>query len=140
MAYQSPTNGERLNIQNSCRPWRPVGSYTTPVKGHLVKEDTSGNGLVARCASGDIPLGMVWSVNNGNGVLSILEFQDNVIELEYTGTFAVGDHIVANGTTGTISIGGFVRDVIKRDNVTPGSGLVTSKDALRTGTATVRFG
>ena len=138
MAYQSATSGERLNIPHACHPYRPVSTYTTPVKGHLVKLDTSGNGLVARCADGDVPLGMVWSTNNGNGVLSILEFRGNFVELEYTGTFAVGDKIVSNGVDGTVNIGGFHRDKVKHDN-TNGIGTVITKDSLRTSSSIVRF-
>src|SRR5436189_2201558 len=106
MAFQMSTAGERLNLTSgNCKPKRPVSTYTTPVKGHLVKIDTTGNDLVARCTDGDTPYGMVFSVNNGNGVLSVLEFARADLIFETSGTVNKGDKIVSKAGTGTIAVG-----------------------------------
>lgn len=141
MAFQKSTSGERLNLYTgNMKPWRPNAAYTTagPARGDLVKQDTSGNGIVNICSSGDVPLGMVWSVNSGNGTLSILEFRDCVLVFQYTGTFAVGDKIVANGTNGSVLIGGNARGVVKHDNVN-GKGFVEAVDLPSSGLCTVNF-
>lgn len=143
MAFNKNRPGERLNlITGNVRPYGfTVGNYAAPRLGDLVKLDTSGNGLVMQATSGDVPLGLLWSVNNNNGTLSILELRDCDLILPYTGTFAVGDKVVANGTTSSTAatqVGGINRDIVKHDN-TNGIGTVIAKDVPGTGLAVVRF-
>ena len=139
MAFQISTSGERLNMRSgNVKPKRPVSTYTTPVKGHLVKVDTTGNDLVARCADGDTPYGIVWSVNNSNGVLSVLELARCDLAFETSGTVNRGDKIVSKAGTGTLTTGGFVRDTVKTDN-TNGVGTVVATATPITGMVIVRF-
>lgn len=138
MAFNLPTAGDRFIPELHVRPWKAVSGYTTPLEGHLVKQDTSGNRLINQCADGDVPLGMILR-DNGNGVYSVWEFRAGAtVVLQYSSTFAVGDKIVSHAAAGTIAVQGKLRDQIKHDN-TNGIGTVTAKDSPATGLCEVAF-
>jgi hypothetical protein len=138
MAMNWTQSGDRTNAELHNRPWTAVAGYTSPARGDLVKQDTSGNRLVNICSAGDVPLGLVVQVG-GDGVLTVREFlPGETVVLEYTGTFAIGDKVVSNATSGTIAIGGFTRQQVKHDN-TNGTGTVVAKDAPATGLCEVRY-
>lgn len=135
MALTKSTPGEQLIIEGNVRPRVKVTGYTTPVVGHLVKNDTTANDNVNRCASSDAPVGIIVSTNLG-AVLSVAEFKHNVsIVIDYTGALALGDKIVSNGDSGTVDT---TRDRVKRDN-SLGVGRVSALDYPTTGQCVVSF-
>lgn len=136
MAYTKASQGERLFKFTNIKPKTPVSTYTTPAVGDLVKVDTTGNDLVARCAAGDVPIGIILSVNSSNGILSVAHFSADVtVIVEYTGAFAIGDKVVSNGDRGTVMAS---RDRVKRDNST-GTGTVLAKDWPATSQCVVSY-
>ncbi len=142
MAFQAKRSGDRFRIHDgSVVPKGYSASYTAPAPtvGHLVKVDTATNDGVLRCAGGDPPYGMGYSINSGNGTISTLRFaRIHSIVLEYQTAPALGDKIAAHGSSGTIPIDGVLRDRIITDNV-DGVGTVTALDSPLTGLCIVEF-
>lgn len=153
MAFSRSLSGDRFRIHHgSIVPKKPSASYvaawnttnTTPLVGDLVKLDSAANDQVLQCVAGDVPYGMVYSINSGTGAianwtLSVLRFvKTQSVIFEYNGAFAVLDNIVADGSLGTIKIDGVLRNRVKHDN-TNGSGTVVAKDSPVTGLAVVEF-
>jgi hypothetical protein len=151
MAWGAKRSGDRLSLaigSGSVIPKNFGSSYivawasslaipqTVPLVGDLVKQDTTAglNDGVRMCAANDVPQGMVWSVNSGNGTLSILKLSAiRQINLENNGAISLGDNVVADGSLGTILFDGIIRNRVKRDN-TNGVGVVV---ALYPATGTV---
>lgn len=113
--------------------------YTTPAVGDLVAlGTTTGNSVVG---PGDevLPYGIVESVNNTNGYLTVAEFvQGCTIELPYSSTVSLGDAVeITSATQGTLVL----RSTIGTEN-TAGVGNIIAKDADSphgTGYCVVRF-
>lgn len=125
------------------------GSPTTPLAGHLVVYDYSANDLVMRCPASTVPYGLVESINSGNGTVSVWKLAKVFsMVLEYVGTPGVGTlvrgaRIQANGTIGTIPIGGILRDQVKavaKAAPETGIGVIVALDEPRVGLMVVEFG
>jgi len=142
MAFQAKRGGDRFRIHDgSVVPKGYSASYTAPAPavGHLVKVDTATNDGVLRCGNGDPIYGLAYSTNSGNGTISALRFaRIQSIVLEYETAPALGDKIVAHGSSGTIPIDGVLRDRIITDNV-DGTGTVTALNSPLTGLVIVEF-
>lgn len=141
MAFNSTTAGDRyiLPEPGNVKPKKPKSGYTAVV-GDLVIQDTTVADGVDLIATDEPPYGIVESVNNANGTLSVAEFYPGcTIELPYSGAMALGDKIegpavIAQGTT-------LLRTTVRTDN-TNGVGVVIAKDANSphgTGHIVVRF-
>src|SRR5436190_11199543 len=116
MAFTTLTAGDRyIKAQSgNVLPKKPKAGYTAVV-GDLVILDTSVADGVDLIATDENPYGIVESVNNANGTLSIAEFYPGCeIELPYSGTVNLGDKIegpasIAQGTT-------LLRTTVRADN------------------------
>jgi hypothetical protein len=149
MAFSETVGGERYNLQNGpVKPKKASAAYlasaTPPAKFHLVKLSTTANDTVDQCASTDVPDGYVFSVTGGVGTISVLQFlkgQQILFEYDPDTAPALGDHVVADGTPGTILIGGFLRDRVIKDVAVPptGPGVVVQKDVYATNTVLVEM-
>src|SRR5262245_28429601 len=121
MPFNTILAGDRFGIRAASNVPKKFATarYAAPLVGHLVKQDTTSgfnDGLV-QCVANDPPYGLVESINSSNGTLSVWKVVKTFsLVFEYAGTPTLGQQIQANGTTGTIKIGGFVRDVVKGVN------------------------
>jgi len=98
--------------------------YSAPAVWHLVKQDTTAafNDGVVQCVASDVPLAFVRTTNSGNGTLGIMLLTKTLeLVMECANTPTLGHDIQANGTPGTIPIGGFLRDQVK--DVAAGTGV-----------------
>jgi hypothetical protein len=141
MAFTTTVAGDRYILPEvgNVKPKRPKSGYTAVV-GDLVILDTSIADGVDLIATDENPYGIVESINNSNGMLSVAEFVAGCsIELPYSGSVALGDKIegpasIAQGTT-------LLRTTVRTDN-SNGVGTVVAKDADTphgTGHCVVRF-
>jgi hypothetical protein len=152
MSFQLRTGGTRYNLATgNCVPKRATAAYLAaaigtppasagpPLVGHLLKYSTAGNDQVDHCVVSDLPVAFVFHLNSGNGILSVVELRTCEIDFEYNvaAGCVIGNQIQANGTLGTIPIGGFLFDQVK-GVVSGGVGLVVDKDEVQ-GIVTVRF-
>jgi len=141
MAFTRTVAGDRYILPEvgNIKPKQPKSGYTAVV-GDLVILDTSIANGVDLVTTNENPYGIVESINNTNGILSVAEFVAGAeIELPYTGTVAKGDKIefAAAGVHGTT----LDRTQIQTDN-SNGVGVVVAVDAETphgTGHAVVRF-
>lgn len=140
MSLTKATGGNRLIWSDGSNvvPGLPVSGYTAPVAGDFLKNTTTSNSY-DHCADGDPIVGIVFSTNTGNGILSVARtlspFQ---IVCDYSGSVTVGDKVVSKGTRGAIVT---TFDVVKTDN-SAGTGRIRAKDAASpggTGTCVVEF-
>jgi hypothetical protein len=139
MAFSEGVGGERYNLRTGNVVPKKVSAAlkaTIPLKWMLVKLTGSANDTIDQCAAGDTPYGIIFSVIGGLDIVSVLEFRDNTLLLEYTGSLTAGTStVVADGSAGTILIGGFLRDRVKSGS----SGLtVINKDIYATNVCLVR--
>lgn len=155
MAFTLTTGGTRLNLRTgNCVPKKPSTAYAAavpsavaatfstgpPQRGQLTKFGTTSE-TVDQCVLNDVPVGMVFHANSGNGLISHFEFRSCEVQLEYnvTAGIAVLNQIQATGSVGTIPIGGILYDQVKGVG-SGGAGLVVSKDdGGVVGLCTVRF-
>jgi hypothetical protein len=139
MAVTSEVDGTYIPL-GARRTFKASDSYAAagPKVGDLVKRDLSDNGLVARCVANDPPMGRVESINWGNGYLTIdWWIQGLTQELEYAGTLAIGQRVVANGDRGP---GGTDRVKYEGVDTAIGVGQVSSIDYPRPGYCVVEIG
>ncbi len=130
MAFSEQVGGERYNLRTgNAVPKRMSTALIAvpPTKFMLVKLNTSNNDQIDQCASGDVPYGFIFSLTGGIDMATVLEWRDN-----HLGAISIGDKVVADGSAGTVLIGGFLRDRVKRDN-TNGLATVVNKDEYVTG-------
>lgn len=139
MAFTSTVAGDRYLLPEvgNIKPKRPKSGYTAAV-GDLVILDTSIAMGVDIITTDENPYGIIESINNSNGILSVAEFVAGAeIELPYTGTVNKGDKIEFSTTHGTT----LDRTTVKTDN-SNGVGVVVAIDAETphgTGHCVVRF-
>jgi hypothetical protein len=153
MAFARTRSGDRLQIHfGSIVPKQYSASYVAawaagaapggkaqvaPLVGDLVKLDTATDDGVLQCVASDVPYGMVYSINSGNGTLSVIKFAKVVsVELEYSTAFSRGNGIQANGSPGVIAIDGVFRDQVKPAGT---FGYAVALDKPRTGLVVVEF-
>lgn len=131
MALSTGTAGERLYHYFAKVP----KSGYTAVAGDLVFADNTLNNAVDLAAQNEAPYGLVASINNANGILSVAAFKsgDSVI-LPYTGTLALGDKIASNGDRAS---GGTRTRVIEKNS--GGVGSVVALDYPSAGFCVVEF-
>jgi len=144
MAFAEGVGGERYNLRTgNTVPKKASAAYlasgTPPARWHLVKESTTANDEVEHCVAGDVPYGYIFSVTGGINMVTVLEWRNNYLFAEYNGA-APGygpSTVVADGSAGTIPIGGFLRDRVKAG---AGSALteVVNKDEYATGVVGIR--
>jgi len=103
MSLSKNTAGDDYIRITNIKTYALDAAYTNALAGDLVKLSTGTADAVALCASGDNPLGIVLSINSGNGVVSVAELQDGVtLILDYTSTApTLGQKVWANGDRGT---------------------------------------
>jgi hypothetical protein len=144
MAFAEPVSGDRFGARaGSVVPKKPGSAYTTPLVGHLVKQDTSANDSVVQCSASDVPQYLVESVNSSNGTLSCMILKKSVqLVFEYAGSPTRGQGIQMNdpAVVGTIKIGGNVRDKVKGYPPPPASGSSRRSTRPPRGLLTVEFG
>ncbi len=144
MAFAEPVSGDRFAPRaGSIVPKKPGAAYTTPLVGHLVKQDTGANDSVVQCAASDVPQYLVQSINSSNGTLSCIILKKSIqLVFEYAGSPTRGQGIQMNdpAVVGTIKIGGNVRDKVKGVSAASGVGLIQALDSPSTGLLTVEFG
>ena len=100
MATGTSTAGEQLiHIPpGNVKAMVPVTGYT-PIYGHLTFDDATVNNSVDRAANDEAPSGIIISINNSNGIVSVARFKSGTrVILPYTGTATVGHTILAAGT------------------------------------------
>lgn len=127
MAISFASSGDRWNHNSSSLPKNFVasrwvgGAAGVPAVGQLCKVDaTAGfDDGVVQCVASDVPLYYIHSVNSSNGTLSVYRLPKvTQAVFPYVGTMDVGTlvrgaQIQANGTVGTIAVGGILRDAVK---------------------------
>lgn len=137
MAFTTLRAGDRYILGWNVVPKVPKSGYT-PVVGDLVILDTSVANGVDLIAANEAPYGIIESVNNSNGTVSVAEFVSGTyIELPYTGSVSLGDKVEVGSTHGTT----LDRTTVQTDN-TNGAGNIVAKDADAphgTGHCVVRF-
>jgi hypothetical protein len=139
MAFTSTVAGDRYLLPEvgNIKPKRPKSGYTAAV-GDLVILDTSLANGVDLITTDENPYGIVESINNSNGILSVAEFMSGCeIELPYSGSVALGDKVEFSTTHGTT----LDRTTVKTDN-SNGVGVVVAVDTATphgTGHCVVRF-
>lgn len=140
MAFTTVTAGDRYIKPESGNivPKKPKSGYTAVVGDLVILDSTVADG-VDLIAAAENPYGIVESINNSNGVLSVAEFYGGcTIELPYTGSVAKGDKIeFGSATQGTT----LARTTVQTDN-SNGVGYVVAVDAEvphGTGHCVVRF-
>lgn len=138
MAFTTLRAGDRYLLGWNVVPKAPKSGYTAAV-GDLVILDASVANGVDVITTDENPYGIVESVNNANGTLSVAEFVSGVyIELPYTGAVTVGHKIEYGSATHGTSLD---RTTVQEDN-TNGVGTIVAKDAdcpHGTGHVVVRF-
>jgi hypothetical protein len=140
MAFTTVRAGDRyiLPDDGNIKPKKPKAGWTALV-GDLVIQDTSVASGVDEITTAENPYGIVESVNNDNGTLSVAEFYPGAeIELPTTGAVALGDKIEFGSATHGTTLD---RTTVQADN-TNGTGIVIAVDADTphgTGHAVVRF-
>jgi hypothetical protein len=144
MAFAEPVSGDRFGARaGSVVPKKPGSAYTTPLVGHLVKQDTSANDSVVQCSASDVPQYLVESINSSNGTLSCIILKKCVqLVFEYAGSPTRGQGIQMNdpAVVGTLKIGGNVRDKVKGVSAASGVGLIQALESPAPGLLTVEFG
>jgi hypothetical protein len=86
MSLTKSTAGDDFLRDYNIKPYKLQAAYT-PAVGDLVKLSTTAADAVARCASTDLPFGIVISINSSNGTVSVAELDAGVtLILEYTST------------------------------------------------------
>ena len=139
MAFTSTVAGDRYVLPEvgNIKPKKPKSGYTAVV-GDLVILDTSIANGVDLITTNENPYGIVESINNSNGILSVAEFVAGAeIELPYTGSVALGDKVEFGTSHGTT----LDRTTVQTDN-SNGVGAVVAVDASAphgTGHCVVRF-
>lgn len=139
MAFTSIVAGDRYLLPEvgNIKAKRPKSGYTAVI-GDLVILDTSIADGVDVITTNENPYGIVESINNSNGMLSVAEFVAGAeIELPYTGSVALGDKVEFGTTHGTT----LDRTTVQTDNAN-GVGAIIAKDANTphgTGHCVVRF-
>ena len=140
MALTTVRAGDRYIQPESgnIKPQAPKSGWTALV-GDLIIADTSVAMGVDEITTAENPAGIVESVNNSNGTLSVAWFYTGCeIELPYTGTIALGDKVEFGSATHGTTVD---RTTVQEDN-TNGVGVVVAKDAAcphGTGHVVVRF-
>jgi hypothetical protein len=102
---------------------------TTPNVGDLVKIDTATDDGVLQCVASEVPYGIVDSVNSNNGTLTVIKFSKAfslILEVPATSGVTRGHSIQANGSLGTLKIGGNLRDQVKDVAFAVGSGTIVA--------------
>jgi hypothetical protein len=138
MSLTKSTAGDDFLRDYNIKPYKLQAAYT-PAVGDLVKLSTTAADAVARCASTDLPFGIVISINSSNGTVSVAELDAGVtLILEYTSTApTLGQKVYANGDRGTVFPG---RDRVLQN--AGGNGVVVAVDSSSpagTGTVVARF-
>jgi hypothetical protein len=140
MAFTTVRAGDRYIQPESgnIKPQAPKSGYTAVV-GDLIIADVSVAMGVDVIAAAENPAGIVESINNANGTLSVAWFYPGCeIELPYTGTVALGDKIEFGSATHGTTLD---RTTVQTDN-SNGVGVVVAVDATSphgTGHCVVRF-
>jgi hypothetical protein len=133
MAFGESVGGERYNLRTgNTVPKKLSAAYIAAGAAlwHLVKLNGN-NDEVDRCVAGDVPYGFIFSLTGGINMCTVLRFRDNMLLAEYTGAVTVNtSFLVADGSGGTIKIGGFLRDRVKAG---AGTALTVNKDDYATG-------
>lgn len=139
-------NGFNIGIigDNYMWPWSTVAkvadnTYTSPAVGDLVALSTAAGNAVSGPADEVLPYGIVESINQGNGILTVVELlPGSTIVLPYSGSVSLGDAIECTGSTqGTL----LARTIVGTENV-GGVGKIIAIDAdtpYGTGYCVVRF-
>jgi hypothetical protein len=120
MAFAESVGGERYNLRTgNTVPKKLSAVYQAatpaPALWHLVKLSATANDEVEHCVSGDVPYGFIFSLTGGSGMCTVLEWRANNLLVEYVGaapTVGTGT-VVADGSAGTVPIGGKLRDRVK---------------------------
>jgi hypothetical protein len=143
MAVNFGSSGDRFNFRAASVPKRyATARYATPLVGHLATQDLTAlfNDGVIQAVASAIPLYYILSVNSTNGTLSVIRLANTQqMVFQYAGSPALGQQIQANGSTGTITIGQQVRDVVK-GVASGGIGTIVGIDEPSVGLLTVEFG
>src|SRR5688572_23731190 len=127
MAFTTVRAGDRYILPESgnIKPQAPKSGWTAEV-GDLIIADTSVAMGVDEITTAENPAGIVESVNNANGTLSVAWFYTGAeIELPYTGSVALGDKIEFGSATHGTTLD---RTTVQTDN-SNGVGTVVAVDA-----------
>lgn len=142
MSFNIARAGDRYPIQFVV-PKVAGASYTTPKVGDLVVLDTSAANAVKLCPNATAPYGEVFSLNSGNGVLSIMELLPGTYrEYPYNSTTPTLGHKVACDANAATHGTALDRSPVIDDNAN-GTGSVVAVDTdcpHGTGHCVVRFG
>lgn len=127
MAFILPRAGDKYRLGHNCHLKVPKSGYTAK-KGDLVILDTSLANGVDLIADNEAAYGIVESLNNGNGTLSVVELLPGTyIELPYTGSAPnLGDKVAGVATSGTHG-SSLDRSLVDADN-SNGTGSVVAVD------------
>src|SRR5206468_2187724 len=117
-------------------PGVPAGAYTGPAKGHLVIQTTGANNEWGLAGNNSNFSGIVESVNNNDGTLSVAElFPKSSLILQQDGSCVLGNTVQATATALGTTIG---RTVVK-DAIAAGVGKVIALNPRGANTVQVEF-